>query len=577
MKHWFGRLRLKVLAFGIAMSVLPLSVFGFYSLQAAARAQVEIVQAQNQVAARSVADQLAHVISQINTQLGLLSRLGGGRLPGGGRAEQERALYTLLRDLPYMEDVALVNSDGQEVVRASRRELTTGVDLPSHAGTQLWQELQQGGPALGPVTLDLDGRPLLQVGFPLPDRSGALVGRTTLRGLVAEVASTRDGEASQLYLLDETGRLIGGTDFSLVLQGLVFSKSVQGDSPYLSVMGQEVLGVSAPVPGLPWRVIGETTLAGAMAPVRRLAGEFALAAILLMGAVAALSVVFGLQLTEPLERLEAGANRVGAGDLAWRIPPGGRDELGRLVDAFNTMTDRLHMTLQSEKLAAVGQLAAGVAHEINNPLAVISAYAEDLQDRLTEGAADLAQSGELGEYLVQLQVQVRRCKGITGNLLDFARHQLAEPEDVDLKAVAAQTAALLNHRACKAGITIGLPERPVLVHGTRDHLQQILLNLMTNALDAFEEAGMPGEIRLTALPNGERVVLEVADTGPGMAPEVLERALEPFFTTKSVGKGTGLGLSICYGLVTGMGGQMRLESAPSTGTRVLLTLPGVSL
>lgn len=577
MRRWFGHLRLKVLAFGIAMSVLPLTLFGLYSLRVAAADQVELVQAQNRVAARTVADQLSHAIGRIHTQLQLLARLSGGRLPAASRSEQERALYTLLRDLPHLEDVALVDRAGLEWVRASRREVTTGVDLPSHAGTALWEDLAEGRIAIGPVTLDLDGRPLLHLGVPLPEGSGALIGRATLRALVAESAGVgRDG-AARILLLDEIGRLIGGSDFSPVLQGLRFDRPVRGNLPYRSVTGDQVLGVGAPVPGLGWRVLGETEQTSAMAPVRHLAGEFGLAAILLMGVVIALSVVFGLQLTEPLERLEAGALRIGSGDLGYRIPPGGRDELGRLVGAFNTMAGRLQMTLQAEKLAAVGQLATGVAHEINNPLAVIAGHAEDLQDRLlTDGAVALAESGELDQYLTLLQAQVQRCKGITGNLLDFAHRKPAEPETVDLAAVAAQTAALVGHRARRAGVSFALPKGPVLVHVTRDHLQQIMLNLITNSLDALEEQGRGGEIRVSAEVQGGRVIATVADTGPGMPPDVLERALEPFFTTKPPGRGTGLGLSICYGLVAGMGGSLGIESNPGAGTAVKLDLPGVS-
>lgn len=700
MSGLWGRLKLKVLAFGIVMSVLPLALFGWYGLVAARSAQVEIVQTENRAAARMVAEDLARFSAELTTPVALLARVVGAGLPQADPAERERLLHALLRDVPHLEEVAVVDRNGQELSRVSRRELTTGADLPSHAGTPLWRDLAHGRPTLGAVTLDSDGRPLMQVGVPLTDGGGAIIGRASLRSLVANIAAVRGSGSVRLHVLDESGRVIGDSDFSLVLAGS-HAQLPPGDTvPYRSVTGEQALGASATVPGLPWQVVGETTLDRAMGPVVRLGLEFVGGALVLMALVIALSVVFGLQLTEPLERLEAGARRVGAGDLAHRVPEGGRDELGRLVTAFNAMTERIEaqssalqaerdrldtvvsaigaglvlvdasgtiqwanqtlrqwfpgplvgracrevlawnaadgrpgghpegaerqimvggrprlirqtayalgvahpgahpgapepvrlevledvterrameaMVRQSEKLAAVGQLAAGVAHEINNPLAVISAYAEDLGDRLREeGAAALDGDGTLGGYLEQLQVQVQRCKGITTNLLDFARSGATALEPVDPVAVARQTMQLVSPRARRSGVSLRVaPEGDVPpVRATRDQLQQVFLNLIANALDAVEAMAGTPEIVVTAAAGPGIVRLSVADNGPGMDPATLERAMEPFFTTKPPGRGTGLGLSTCYGIITGLGGRMHLDSKPGAGTAVAFELP----
>lgn len=690
---WRSHLRLKVLAFGIAMSVLPLAIYGWYGLAATRSAQLEIVQAQNQAAAGAVAEELAQFVRQVTTQLALLARVEGASLVAAPRAEQERVLYTLLRDVRYLEEVALIDSAGRELVRASRREVLAGLEPPSYAATPWWEPVREGRSVVGEVFLDVDGRPLFTVAVPLPGGAGALMARPTLRGVLDNIAAVRAGGTTRIHVADGEGRLIADSDFSLVLAGYRLRLPTFSGLPYRSVTGEEALGFTAPVPGLDWQVVGETTVDDAMAPVRRLAVEFGLGALLLMAVVVGLSITFGLQLTVPLERLEAGARQVGAGDLAVRIPAGGRDELGRLVTAFNTMTERLQaqdaelraerdrldtvvsaigaglalidpegrilwvnrqlagwfpgpltgapcwealgrrdcagaacpsdgceqqvlvdgrtrllryhtyllegarpgeparlevledvterrameqMVLQSEKLAAVGQLAAGVAHEINNPLAVISAYAEDLTDRLREeGAASLEAGGDLTGYLEQLQVQVQRCKGITTNLLDFARRGPAEPEPVDLEAVARATASLVAPRARRAAIRLnvemaaGLPP----VRASRDQLQQVFLNLITNALDAMEEGG-GSQVRVTAeRVDEEWVRVGVTDDGPGMDEGTRERALEPFFTTKPPGRGTGLGLAMCYGIITGLGGRMWLQSRPGAGTAVWFELP----
>lgn len=703
MTRWFGHLRLKVLAFGIAMSVLPVSIYGWYGLAAARGAQVEVVQAQNQAAAQTVAEELARFVERITTRLQLLARLEGDRLVEAPAAEQERVLYTLLRDTPYLEEVSLVDADGVEVARASRREVVAGQPAAQHGGEPYWPDLRRGESTVGPVTFDPQGRPLFTVGVPLPGGAGALIARPTLRGLVDNLAAVQAGVAVRTHVFDETGRLIGDSDFSLVLAGYRWEEIEVSRRPYRSLTGDEAFGYLAEVPGLKWRVLAETTAADAMAPVRWLAWEFAGGALLLMSIVVGLSIVFGLQLTVPLERLEAGAVRVGSGDLTVRIPEGGRDELGRLVRAFNQMTEKLRiqdenlraerdlldtavsamgaglalidargrilwanrhlldwfpdahvggpcrgvlgracqgggcapdgeyrvriggrervlryqthhiagagpddparleviedvterrameqMVRQSEKLAAVGQLAAGVAHEINNPLAVISAYAEDLNDRLREeGAAALEREGELAAYLAQLQVQVQRCKAITGNLLDFARRGSAEPGPVDVAGVARATAALVSPRARRIGVEVAVEASEGLpaVRASRDQLQQVFLNLVTNALDAIEEGG-GGVVRITAevVADGGLgaggggltkavVLVGVHDDGPGMDEDTLTRAMEPFYTTKPPGRGTGLGLSTCYGIITGLGGRFWLESQPGQGTKVWFELP----
>lgn len=698
MKPWRAQLKLKVLAFGIVMSIMPLAVFGWYSMTEARAAQLEVAQAQNQAGARVVAEELNQFVRQLLTQMQLLTRTADGALAGTDRSAQERVLYALLRDAPYLEDVSLVGPEGREVLRVSRREVTAGKDLTTFAGSPLWQQMLLGQASVGPVTLDADGRPLVQVGVPMP-AGGGLIGRATLRGLVANIAAVRGAGNLRLHVLDASGRLIADSDFSLVLAGARVPLPPDGLTPYVSATGEDALGTAVSLTDLPWRVVGETPLAAALVPVRRLRYEYAGGALVLMLLVFAVSVIFGLQLTEPLERLEAGARRVGQGDLDYRIPAGGRDELGRLVSAFNGMTERLQaqsdalrkerdqldtvvtavgvglalidadgqvlwvnrtlsgwfsgplagrrcwealgqrncpgaamggcctggaeqqvmvngsprlmrytayplggdarpgeptrlavvedvterrtmeaMVLQSEKLAAVGQLAAGVAHEINNPLAVIQAYAQDLEERLKEeGAAALQEQGELAAYLQQLQVQAQRCKGITTNLLDFARRGPAEPEPVDAAAVAQATAALVGARSRRAAVSVRvvLPEELPPVRATRDKLQQVFLNLVTNALDALEETG-GGEIAISGdvvAGADAQVRLTVADNGPGMDPATLARAMEPFFTTKPPGRGTGLGLSTCYGIITGLGGQVSITSELGKGSAVTFTLP----
>ncbi|MCL5676550.1 MAG: ATP-binding protein, partial [Firmicutes bacterium] len=240
------------------------------------------------------------------------------------------------------------------------------------------------------------------------------------------------------------------------------------------------------------------------------------------------------------------------------------------------------MVVQTDKLAALGQLAAGVAHEINNPLASVAAYAEDLMDRLREeGPQALTTGGAAMEYLSTIRQQVERCKGITFNLLKFARQGTPEerqgPEMVPVNETLKDTVALAGHRIRRQGVAVrwrlsdGLPP----ARAERARLQQVFLNLLTNALDAMEPRG--GTLTLEVVRQADTAHVRITDTGRGIPPEDRPRVFEPFFTTKPPGKGTGLGLSICYGIVSEWGGHIQLESEPGRGTTVEVSLPAFNI
>lgn len=256
----------------------------------------------------------------------------------------------------------------------------------------------------------------------------------------------------------------------------------------------------------------------------------------------------------------------------------------RFLEVVEDITQQKRMealVVQADKLAALGQLAAGVAHEINNPLASVAAYAEDLMDRLRdEGPDALVAEGTARGYLSTIRQQVERCKGITSNLLQFARQtppgERRGPEAVPVNETLKDTLALAGHRIRRQGVQVRwrLSNDVPPAWAERARLQQVFLNLVTNALDAMEPRG--GTLTLTTEPMGGAVLVRVADTGQGIPEDIRPRVFEPFFTTKPPGKGTGLGLSICYGIISEWGGHISLDSAPGQGTEVVLTLPALA-
>jgi two-component system NtrC family sensor kinase len=256
-----------------------------------------------------------------------------------------------------------------------------------------------------------------------------------------------------------------------------------------------------------------------------------------------------------------------------------RGEVSHVITVGEDISARVEANravARAEKLAAVGRLAAGVVHEINNPLATISACAEALESRLNEGAFDSSPEVEdLREYLSLIRSEAFRCKSITNGLLDFSRTRAGEHLPVNLFEVISTAARLVAHqqRGDRIEIRIEVMEQLAPVLGDEGQLQQAVIALATNAIDAMPEGG-----RLTFGGRNEsgNVIVSVGDTGVGIAPENLTKIFDPFFTTKEVGRGTGLGLAVCYGIVTEHGGRLDVQSAVGAGTTFTISLPAAA-
>ena len=229
---------------------------------------------------------------------------------------------------------------------------------------------------------------------------------------------------------------------------------------------------------------------------------------------------------------------------------------------------------QAEKLAALGTLAAGVMHEINNPLATIAAAAEIMAIKLDEGTTTDPILLQVRATLQMVDDEVQRCRRIAEGVLDFSRPKPVERSAVQVNQMAERAIFLLRHhpRFKRMDVDLALDQSiDVFVWGSEEQLLQLLLALMLNALDAVEERGSIA-LRTRRAPTGE-VVLEVQDGGVGMAPGELRRIFEPFYTTKPPGRGTGLGLSIAYTIAAEHGGRLEVESAPGAGSIFRLLLP----
>jgi two-component system NtrC family sensor kinase len=310
------------------------------------------------------------------------------------------------------------------------------------------------------------------------------------------------------------------------------------------------------------------------------------AAFLAVGVWTILSTAYavylaGRRLTRPLGELTAMAHKLGEGRLAERIHFRTRDEIGELAGTFNQMAASLQsyqdtleqkveertrelkhsqrQLLQATKLASVGELAGGVAHQINNPAGIILMRA----GRLAQEIGQRHLSGEAQEDVQVIQRQVEKIRSIVSALVKFARQLPTELRPTDLNGVV--------RRAVE--VVLDLQELPqVAADGAQ--LEQVLINLVNNALDAMPTGGTLIFATRSGPPG---VSLAVADTGSGIPAEHLPRLFDPFFTTKEVGQGTGLGLAISYGIVQEHGGAIEVESEPGRGSRFTLCLPALPL
>ena len=310
----------------------------------------------------------------------------------------------------------------------------------------------------------------------------------------------------------------------------------------------------------------------------------ALAAAVLLAAIGVLTYRWVFR---PLRLLGHGSRRVAAGDFGFRIHLDTNDEMAELAAAFNDMTERFQAirddldnqvqlrtreVIRSEQLASVGFLAAGVAHEINNPLASIAMCAESLEGRLADLAPSADDAKVVHRYLELIQAEAFRCKGITEKLLDFSRLGEVRRQPTAVMALVGDVAEMLRHVGRFAGRTIAIEPGPdVLAMVNPQEIKQVVLNLLVNALDSVEETG---HVTVAARRSGGECVLTFADDGCGMTAEVLEHLFEPFFTRRKAGQGTGLGLSIVHRIVADHGGRIEATSAsPGAGSTFRVTLP----
>ncbi len=375
-------------------------------------------------------------------------------------------------------------------------------------------------------------------------------------------------------VLDKDGKRAIGTRVSeevfdkVLLQG----KDFTGDA---FVVDQWYITRYQPLYDHQSQVVGSLYVGAKKAAFQGLVDSFARQILLIAGATVLLAVLVSIPLayaiSRPITDLAQATRQVAQGDWLVRAPVEGYKEIRSLAESFNMMVATLQGTqeqlIQKEKLASVGQLAAGVAHEINNPLGSVLLYADILFKETPEEEA------QQRDDLQMIMREATRCKTIVNDLLNFSRQNEVLAQDTDLNAMLRELAEESSKQELYENVEILVDLAPDLGHIQADPLQlhQVFSNLGNNAAEAMPDGGKL-ILRTRDGPSRGFVTVEVEDTGVGIPEENMKRLFTPFFTTKPIGKGTGLGLAIIYGIVKMHRGQIHVKSEVGKGTIFTIVL-----
>jgi len=447
---------------------------------------------------------------------------------------------------------------------------------------------------------------MLAAGVPILERGklvGALYGGVLLNGredVVDEIASAaygtetwngrpvgtatvfRDDVRIATSVRDESGaRALGTRASSEVYDRVILSGERWSGRAF--VVSDWYISAYGPIRDIDGEVAGMLyvgVLADRFDAIRRQT-VLTFAGVSVAGMVLALFIASYLSggMLRPVRHLAEASRQIAKGNLRTpvHVEPKAAAELVELGDAFNIMAksiaerdeklvENARKMSESKKLATLGQLAAGIAHEINNPLGGIVMYSHMLREDLLKP--------ENRETVQKIAREADRCKRIVKGLLDFARQTKPERSEADMNHVLDEVIGLLEHQAIFHGITVvkhhstSIP----LVNVDSAQMQEVFMNIILNAAQAMDGKGtLTTTTRLVERNRG--IEIEIRDSGPGIAPENLEKIFEPFFTTKEIGRGTGLGLSIAYGIVERHHGSIRVESELGKGTAFFVRIP----
>ncbi|OKO88597.1 ATPase [Bradyrhizobium sp. NAS80.1] len=592
--------------------------------------------------AEAAAAKISQFVKEIESQLGWTTQLPWS----AGSIEQRRFdALRLLRQVPAITELAQVDATGKERLRVSRLAMDTidsGIDLSSDPK---FTEAVAHKVYYGPVYFRRESEPYMTLALAGARKdAGVSIAEVNLKLIWDVVSQIKVGEHGHAYVVGPEGRLIAHPDISLVLRntdmsGLAQVRAAQASGGVMpdalqeatNIEGQKVLTASAPITPLGWTMFVELPVEEAYAALY--ASLERLALVLLVASIFAVlaGIFLARRMVGPIQALRSGAERIGGGDFSQRISIKTGDELEGLAHQFNDMGARLQESyadlenkveqrtaelrqslndlraaqdrlIQTEKLASLGQLTAGIAHEIKNPLNFVnnfSSVSTELIDELNEVLQTAALDGKTKEEIDELTAMLKsnlekvvqhgkRADSIVRNMLLHSREGSGEHRPTDINAIVEESLNLAYHgaRAERPAFNVTLKRDFDPAAGLIDiypqEITRVFLNLISNGFYAATKhkesaaAGFEPTLSATTRTLGSKVEIRIRDNGIGIPPEVKEKMFNPFFTTKPAGEGTGLGLSMSHDIVVKQhGGTIDVSTEPGVFTEFIITLPRV--
>jgi len=604
----FNNLQLKVTLVFLLIALLPLGTVSIFSVRTANRVIQSIVQNQLENVAADKQAILERWLMERKADVQVLAGSAAARQLGSSEAA---AYFELVRDQYGVYRRFLIgDADGTVVYDG-------GGDCGASCASEEWyRQAIVGPPYMSEIELAAAGQEsVFRLAAPIRDPEGAVQGvlcaTVSTHPIVASVLRVELGKSGECYLVDKEGTFLAHKDSRRILhENIAQSESFKhifedlgGQAIYTDYRGIQVLGAARSLEGIDWHVVVEQDRDEAFGPSDQLQRNiWIVIGATVVGAVG-LSALLAWYVASPIRTLSDGARTLARGEFDSALPvlrTTRRDEIGALYAAFADMADQLkdrHARLEtrmgltevelrkveaelkstleaaarSERLAALGRLASGVAHEIRTPLTSLKLFLQSVEE-------DVAVSPEQSEdYRIGMR-QVARIEKTINHFLDFARPQQPVLAELDFALLVDEVLEVIRPRAnhqdveIRESIAAGLPR----VEGDVRQLSEVLVNLSVNALDATPDGG-----RLTISVAAEtagpdsaepgRVRIDVADSGTGIPKEDLPRLFEPFFTSKAAG--SGLGLAIVKGTVERHGGTVEVSTRPGAGTTFSVSLP----
>jgi two-component system, NtrC family, sensor kinase len=585
-------IRYKLLVFVALALLLAVGGYGYLAVSLFTKDKLAYIYDMNAATVAAASEQARATVSVITKEMQLFAR--DALRPGAGAKERANAAQDLLGLEPdllrleiyvpgtgrgeYRLEDSIVNKaaiDSIELVASDLRLLRKERPVPFEALSGDVDVLVQNSslpPSAAIMTLVVrnpNGKELMVADLK-HDRLLRIVARSKLY---------------ETYLIDERGEVIAHPNAAFVLEHRDLSASslvrealrnavTEGVKEFHAADGNDYIGAFAKVPRTRMWVLTQIPKAEALKATVELTHRTALfaAAVLLVAFI--ISIFSSRLLTSPIRRLRTATEVIGQGRFDVEIDVRSRDEIGDLARAFVRMGQALKdvqgQLVQSEKMAAFGQLGAGITHEVKNPMTGIVSFAQLAQRKLDDRDKVL-------EFLKLIEKESLRCRDILVNFLKFARTSTRDMERVSVNALVETSATMLKHQLSINNVQLEtvLDKDAPEIMGNAPELQQVLLNLGINAQQAMPNGGV---VKLITERDVEgRAVIKVVDNGPGIPLNIQRKIFEPFFTTKPAGQGTGLGLSVSFGIVKAHKGTLQVESMLGSGASFIVKIPAAGV